>query len=65
MSKIRSGWFQRTAQQGVFMKIGTLPIINRSGQTQSVSHKSVPKNPANKYFVVGKSTVGGEEVVGG
>jgi hypothetical protein len=66
MSKIRTNWFQRTAQQGVFMKVANLHVISKSGSIQSISNVVMPRNPdADKYFIVGKSVVGGKEVVGG
>lgn len=64
-SRTRSSWFQNSAQQGVFMKVSTLPSIAKNGPTQIISKSAVIKSPEDKYFKVGKSMVGGEEVVGG
>jgi hypothetical protein len=56
-------WFQTKAQQGVFMKIGTLRPISKSGSTPSISQRSNPKPAGEKYFEVGKSVIGeGQEV---
>jgi hypothetical protein len=64
MSK-RSVWFQKNTQQGVFMKIAAIPTLNKNGPTQVLTDNKKPKSPDDKYFVVGKSKVGGEEVIGG
>ena len=60
-----TSWFQGNAQQGVFMKMGTLRPISKSGSTKSVTQKSKPKPASEKYFEVGASTVGEGQEVGG
>ena len=65
MADKRSSWFTKSAQQGVFMKTATLSTINRSGPTQAVTDNKKIKPSKEKYFVVGETLIGGEEVVGG
>jgi hypothetical protein len=60
-----TSWFQQSAQQGVFMKAATLRPINRSGPVQTHGKKRKVRNPRERYFVVGKTVVGGDEIVGG
>ena len=56
-------WFQTNAQQGVFMKMGTLHPISKSGTTNTINRKSSSKPENEKYFEVGESVVGeGQEV---
>ena len=56
-------WFQGNAQQGVFMKMGTLRPISKSGAMQSSSKKYEPKPEDERYFTVGESIIGeGQEV---
>ena len=65
MANARNVWFQKTAQQGVFMKVASIPTLNKSGPVQALTENKKIKPPSEKYFVVGQSKVGGEEVVGG
>jgi hypothetical protein len=64
-SRVRDAWYSRTTQQGVFMKVATLPAIIRNGPVQSLTDAKKPKPSSEKYFVVGKTPIGGDEVVGG
>lgn len=57
-------WFQTKAQQGVFMRMGTLRPISKSGST-TISKKSSTKPESEKYFEVGTSTIGEGQEVGG
>lgn len=63
MSK-RSTWFAKNTQQGVFMKVATLPAIARNGPVNVLTDSKKPKPPSEKNFVVGKTPIGGDEVVG-
>lgn len=65
MANRRSTWFTKNSQQGVFTRMSTLPTINRSGAVQIIGENKPIIPPEEKYFVVGKSKVGGKEVVGG
>ena len=57
-------WFQTNAQQGVFMKMGTLRPISKSGVTNTINKKSNSKPEDEKYFKVGESVVGDGQEVG-
>jgi hypothetical protein len=56
---------QASTGQNVFAQMGNLHPVMRSGAPMPVSkpHVSV-KNPDDKYFVVGKSVVGEDEIIG-
>lgn len=64
MSTKRAVWFQKNAQQGIFMKVSTIPALVRSGPIQAVTDNQKQKPSNEKYFIVGETLVGGEEVVG-
>ncbi len=65
MSNKRNVWFQKNSQQSVFMKVATLPVVNRSGPVQAITEYAKPKKPSETYFTVGETPIGGEEIVGG
>lgn len=69
MSRTRESWFQKSAQQGVFMKVANLPATIASGPVQVIMSKAKPQEGfqgfQGKHIVVGKSIIGGKEVVGG
>ncbi len=59
-----SQWYNNKSQQSILRNVSRVPVIVRTGpaadgteRTRTVSEK--------EYFIVGKSCVGGEEVVGG
>ena len=58
-------WFQNRVQQSVFMKMGTLRSISRTGATQAVTKRINAKSESEKYFEVGTSTIGEGREVGG
>ena len=58
-----TSWFQSSAQQGVFTKMGTLVPISRSGPHQIITKRIIPKSEDEKYLKVGESIIGeGHEV---
>ncbi len=63
MARVRTVWFQKNTQQGVFMKVASLPAINRNGPVQVITENEYPQKNEN-LFIVGKTVVGGKEVVG-
>jgi hypothetical protein len=63
MSK-RSVWLAKNTQQSVFMKVATLPAIARNGPIQVITDSKKPTPPDERNFVVGKTPIGGNEVVG-
>ena len=65
MPSKRSSWFAASSQQAVSAKIATFSAISRSGPVQVLNESTRPTLKSAKYFVVGKSKVGGKEVVGG
>ena len=64
MADRRTSWFTRNSQQSLSAKLATFPTINKSGPVPVLTESKTTKPPSEKYFVVGKTKVGGEEVVG-
>ena len=63
--KVSQAWFQRNAAQNMNVNMARLPVMARSGNQSGgkPTNNNVDKQ-GNDAFVVGKSVVGGEEVVG-
>lgn len=57
-------WLSGHMQQGVFMRVGNFPSIARTGAKNYSAQRKDAKPKKERLFVVGKSIVGGEEVVG-
>jgi hypothetical protein len=58
-------WFNSKMGQNTYVDIGSLPAIIKSGVNSNPSPDSKDKDEkGRKFFVVGKTVVGGEEVVG-
>lgn len=49
----------------MFSKSAVLHPVSRSGAVQSHGTKKKVKDPNEKYVEVGKTVVGGDEIVGG
>jgi hypothetical protein len=64
MASTRSSWFARSSQQGVSAKIATFPALAKSGPVPVLIESKPTKTVEEKYFVVGKTKIGGEEIVG-
>jgi hypothetical protein len=54
-------WFKNSAQQSVFMKAASLPVVARSGP--SSPHTESSGRSDDGKFIAGKSLVDGKDVV--
>jgi len=63
--KTAASWFQRSAHQGVFMKAAMFRTVNRSGPVQAHNRRKKVKGLRDRHIVVGKTIIGGDEIVGG
>ena len=61
-----STWYNNKSQQSVLRDVPRIPAIVRSGPSGGGTRRTrTEETSEKKYFVVGKSKVGGKEVVGG
>jgi hypothetical protein len=58
-------WFQKNATQNMNVNMSRLPVLAHTGHYSGTkpNNTNIDKN-GNKAFVVGKSVIGDEEVVG-
>jgi hypothetical protein len=57
-------WFNERAVQDTRLRVSTLPVLARVGPDNPVEPHRDKNSKGNSYFKVGKTEVGGEEVVG-
>ncbi len=57
-------WFRKNAAQDMNVNMSRLPVLARTGHANGETTNDNLDKQGNKAFVVGKSTVGGKEVVG-
>lgn len=56
-------WFQSKSQQGSLANFAKARTIIRTGPVMKGGAKRETDTEGNKYFVVGKSEIGGDEIV--
>ena len=56
-------WVRSNAQQGVLMKVANFPAVIRNGPVPVITNTKQAKSEEEKTFIVGKSIIGGEEVI--
>jgi hypothetical protein len=56
-------WFQAKSQQDTLANFAKVRTIVKTGPQMKTEPKSPIDPEGNRYFVVGKSEIGGEEVV--
>lgn len=62
--RISTNWFNIKSQQQTAVNVARLPVIARTGpKPQGSRNNRQQDNDGNKFFVVGESVVGGEEIV--
>lgn len=59
-----SQWYNNRSQQSFLGDVPRVPTIVRVGPTGSSGTQRSKKVSDEKYFIVGRSQIGGEEVVG-
>lgn len=57
-------WFEARSAQDVRSRVSTLPLLAKAGPNATSEPKPDSNAEGKGYFKVGKSIVGGEEVVG-
>lgn len=58
-------WFAKNTQQAVMARVSTFPVIARTGPTTKSGRQSATTATGANTFVVGTSTVGGNDRVRG
>jgi len=58
-------WFQKNANQNMTANLSKLPTLAMTGHSAGANPNNTNKDKnGNNAFVVGKTVVGGEEVIG-
>lgn len=57
-------WFQGKSEQNTFSRLAELPTMVLSGPGMGAHRPREKNKDDNGFFVVGKTEIGGEEVVG-
>ena len=63
---VKSGrqWFVSRSDQRTFSRVSRLPVLARTGTSLPSNVKKDKNKDGKPFFIVGRSKVGGEEVVG-
>jgi len=57
-------WFNKRAEQNTNSRISELPLLMSLGPSSQINEQRKTDSENNKFFRVGDSEIGGEEVVG-
>jgi len=60
-----SQWYNNKSQQSILRDVPRVPAIVRAGPSNDGTQRGKKGTQEKEYFIVGKSQVGGGEVVGG